>query len=57
MITNRIDWTEDTVIYPGEDKLEALNKGALRVLTGQEYAKTYPSIHKREEHANNGKGI
>ena len=57
MITSRIDWTKDTVIYPGEDKLEALNKGALRVLTGQEYAKTYPSIHKREEHANNGKGI
>ncbi|SFD52520.1 butyrate kinase [Lentibacillus persicus] len=57
MITDRIDWIADIVIYPGEDELEALNKGALRVLKGQEQAKTYPSINQREEHSANGSRI
>lgn len=31
----------DTLVYPGEDEMEALAHGALRVLRGEEKAKTY----------------
>lgn len=42
-ITSRIDWIADIVVYAGEDELQALAEGALRVLTGEEIAKIYPS--------------
>ena len=42
-ITSRIDWISDIVVYAGEDELQALAEGALRVLTGEEIAKIYPS--------------
>lgn len=57
LITDRIDWIADTIIYSGEDELQALNEGALRVLRGNESAKTYPSNLNREEHAFNGERI
>jgi butyrate kinase len=43
MISSRIDWISDVVVYPGEDELQALAEGAIRVLTGEETAKIYPS--------------
>lgn len=42
-IAKRIDWISDIVVYAGEDELKALAEGALRVLTGEETAKIYPS--------------
>lgn len=42
MISDRVNWIADTVIYPGENELQALNEGTLRVLRKEETAKTYP---------------
>ncbi|KXH87500.1 butyrate kinase [Sporosarcina sp. HYO08] len=42
-ISNRIDWISDIIVYPGEDELQALAEGAIRVLSGEEDAKNYPS--------------
>lgn len=42
-IASRIDWISDIVVYAGEDELQALAEGAIRVLTGEETAKIYPS--------------
>ncbi|MFD1204392.1 MULTISPECIES: butyrate kinase [Sporosarcina] len=42
-IKSRIDWIADVHTYPGEDELQALSEGALRVLTGEEQAKIYPA--------------
>ncbi len=36
------------LVYPGEDEMKALALGALRVLRGEEKAKTYPEIVKDE---------
>lgn len=41
-ITKRIKWIADTIIYPGENQLQALNEGVLRVLREQESPKVYP---------------
>ena len=43
MINIRVEWISEVVIYPGEDELQALAEGALRVLNGEEQAKTYPA--------------
>ncbi|MFS0691127.1 butyrate kinase [Sporosarcina sp. 179-K 8C2 HS] len=43
MIKNRVGWISKVVTYPGEDELQALAEGALRVMIGEEQAKTYPS--------------
>lgn len=43
MITDRIKWIADVIVRPGENELEALAEGALRVLRGEEDAKEYPS--------------
>lgn len=40
-ITKRVEFIAKVLVYPGEDELLALCQGALRVLTGQEQAKTY----------------
>ena len=42
-IQSYVDWMADVVVYPGEDELQALAEGAIRVLTGEEEAKTYPN--------------
>lgn len=42
-ISSRIDWISEVVVYAGEDELQALAEGALRVLSGEETAKIYPS--------------
>lgn len=40
-IEKRVSFIAPVKIYPGEDEMEALAAGGLRVLTGQEKAKTY----------------
>lgn len=43
LISSKIDWITEVLVYPGEDELEALAEGAIRVLSGEEEAKNYPS--------------
>ena len=43
LISSRIEWISDIIVYPGEDELQALAEGAIHVLSGEETAKTYPS--------------
>jgi butyrate kinase len=40
-ITERTSWIADVSVYPGENELQALTEGALRVLRGEERAKKY----------------
>jgi len=40
-ITKMVKFIAPVTVYPGEDELEALNKGALRVLEGKEIEKIY----------------
>lgn len=40
-IKEMISFIAEVVVYPGEDEMDALNKGALRVIKGQEKAKIY----------------
>jgi butyrate kinase len=40
-ITDRINWIADIIIQPGENELQALAEGALRVLRGEEEEKVY----------------
>lgn len=42
-ICDRINWIADVMIEPGENELQALAEGALRVLRGEEEAKQYPN--------------
>jgi len=46
-ITPRISYLGKVVRYPGEDELEALAAGALRVLEGKEEALVYPTYGER----------
>lgn len=41
-ITDRINWIADVIVHPGEDELQALAEGALRVLRGEEEVMVYP---------------
>ncbi|WP_174734195.1 butyrate kinase [Mesobacillus harenae] len=41
-ISERVSWIADIIVHPGENELQALAEGALRVLGGEEEAKTYP---------------
>ncbi len=45
-IMNRINWIADCLVYPGENELQALAEGALRVLRGEEKLKVYPGNFK-----------
>jgi butyrate kinase len=45
-ITDRINWIADTIVHPGENELQALAEGALRVLRGEEKVKEYPGTFK-----------
>lgn len=40
-IENRVGFIADVIVFPGEDELEALAEGGLRVLKGEEEAKIY----------------
>ncbi|TXC93419.1 butyrate kinase [Metabacillus litoralis] len=42
-ISSYIDWIADVLVFPGENELQALAEGALRVLLGEEEAKDYPN--------------
>jgi butyrate kinase len=46
-ITDRINWIADTIVHPGENELQALAEGALRVLRGEERVKEYPGTFKK----------
>ncbi|MEH7385559.1 butyrate kinase [Bacillus sp. JJ1521] len=41
-ISNHVNWIADVIIQPGENELQALAEGALRVLRGEEKEKEYP---------------
>lgn len=43
LISDRIKWIADVVVHPGENELQALTEGAIRVLNGEEEAKVYPN--------------
>lgn len=40
-IAERTEWIAPVVVYPGEDEMQALAEGALRVLRGEEAAREY----------------
>lgn len=40
-IKDMVSFLADVIVYPGEDEMDALNRGALRVLEGEEKAKIY----------------
>ncbi|WP_338789207.1 butyrate kinase [Metabacillus sp. FJAT-53654] len=42
-ISAYIDWIADVLVFPGENELQALAEGALRVLKNEEEAKQYPT--------------
>jgi butyrate kinase len=42
-IIDRVDWIADVIVHPGENELQALAEGALRVLRGEEKEKVYPN--------------
>ncbi|MFC7370464.1 butyrate kinase [Fictibacillus iocasae] len=48
-ITDRIEWISDCIIQPGENELQALAEGGLRVLMGEEEAKSYPNTAVKEQ--------
>lgn len=41
LISERVKWIADVIVYPGENELQALAEGALRVLKGIEKEKLY----------------
>lgn len=41
-IMDRINWIADVFVHPGENELQSLAEGALRVLRGEEDVKEYP---------------
>ncbi|MGE8204454.1 butyrate kinase [Heyndrickxia sp. NPDC080065] len=43
MISEYINWIADVIVHPGEDELQALAEGTLRILTGEEKVKEYPN--------------
>jgi len=40
-ITPAVKWIAPVHLFPGEDELQALSEGALRVLRGEEEAREY----------------
>jgi butyrate kinase len=41
-ISERVNWIADVIVHPGENELQALAEGALRVLRGEEEGRNYP---------------
>ncbi|WP_425495037.1 butyrate kinase [Ornithinibacillus caprae] len=48
MISNYVSWIADILVYPGENELQALAEGALRVLRHEEVPKIYPQAEGKE---------
>lgn len=48
-ISERINWIADIIVKPGENELQALAEGALRVLKGEEREKEYVNPNKKTE--------
>ncbi|MEH7391153.1 butyrate kinase [Bacillus sp. JJ1503] len=46
-ISDRINWIADVIVHPGENELQALAEGALRILRGEEAEKEYPGMQTR----------
>jgi butyrate kinase len=44
-ISSRVNWIADVLVQPGENELQALAEGALRVLRNEEEEKEYPNIN------------
>ncbi|WP_284140343.1 MULTISPECIES: butyrate kinase [unclassified Virgibacillus] len=44
LISKRVDWISDVIVYPGENELQALAEGSLRVLRHEEAPKHYPNL-------------
>lgn len=40
-VSDMVNFIGDIIVYPGEDEMDALNKGALRIINGVEEAKIY----------------
>lgn len=40
-IRRRVDFIAPVIVYPGEDEMQSLALGCLRVLRGEETARTY----------------
>ncbi|WP_079479784.1 butyrate kinase [Halobacillus salinus] len=43
-IRKHVHWIADVLVYPGENELEALTEGTLRVLNNEEVPKQYPNF-------------
>ena len=43
-ITKRVEFIAPVTVYPGEDELLELAQGALRVMRGEEQARSYDEI-------------
>jgi butyrate kinase len=43
-IREQVEWIAPVKVYPGEDELQALAEGALRVLNGEEEARSYAAL-------------
>ncbi|MBM7569723.1 butyrate kinase [Aquibacillus albus] len=50
MVMNKIKWITDVLIFPGQNDLEALAQGTLRVLRNEEEQKEYVVEEGKEEH-------
>ncbi len=48
-LSERVQWIAPIVLYPGEDELQALAEGALRVLRGEESALRFSGDRQRTE--------
>jgi len=53
-IIKRVKWIADCMVYPGENELQALAEGALRVLLGEEKAKVYPNNKEAQDDIKRG---
>ncbi len=47
MVRERVQWIAPVLVYPGEDEMQALAEGALRVLRGEEEPKIYEESKKK----------
>lgn len=47
-ISRRISWIADVFVHPGENELQALAEGAVRVLSGEEPVKNYPGDRQKQ---------
>ena len=45
VVSKSVDWIAPVIVYPGEEELQALAEGALRVLRREESAKTVNQPH------------